>query len=93
MARLATFGNTDRDVQTRRIQDIQDTEVVIRDAAIREGNYGEYVVMSIVIEGGEIVPVLSGAMFVVDAIKDVISKKAFPVEAKFTQRGRSWIFE
>lgn len=93
MPRLGDYGLMDRDSEALHIQDIEGQEVIIQGVDILEGQHGDYVMMSVVVEGGEIVKVMSGGMYVVDALKDAIVKKAFPVETRFEKRGRAWIFD
>jgi len=93
MARLGDYGLKDRESEALRIDDIEGQEVIIQGVDVLEGQYGDFCIMSVVVEGGEIVKVMSGGMFVVDALKDAIAKEAFPVEAKFYKRGRAWIFD
>ena len=93
MPRLTDYGSRDRDAVTLRLEDLGKEDVQIMNGDIRAGNWGDFAVLDCMKEGGEIVTVVTGALFVVDALKDVIEQQAFPVTAKFAKRGRTWIFE
>ena len=93
MARLADYGIRDRDAVTLRLEDLEGEEVKIMGAEIRDGNWGDFAVMDVMKEDAEVVTVVTGAIFVIDALKDATVKKAFPLDARFFKRGRTWIFE
>lgn len=93
MPRLAEYGLRDRDAVTLRLEDIVGLEVKIMGADFREGNWGDFAVMDVMNPDSEVVTVVTGAIFVIDALKDATAKKAFPLDARFMKRGRTWIFE
>jgi len=92
MGNLNDYGLKDRDTETLRLEDIAGENVVIQGCDIREGNWGDFAIMSVLRDSGELVPVISGGVFVVDALKDCIAKGGFPVDVCFEKRGRTWIF-
>ncbi len=76
-----------------RIEDIQDVPVTITGVRFNSGQYGPYAVMTVVKEGGEILDVMTSAMLVLDALENATVQEAFPVEAMFTLKGRTWTIE
>jgi len=93
MSRLATHLPPGTQVPPLRLGNIADQEVTITDAKIQTGNYGDYAVMTVVDENGEIVKVITGAELPMDALRSVIETDSFPVQACFTLRGRMWFIE
>ena len=93
MPRLSAYGTKDRDTTTLRLEDIAGDEVIIRDCDIRTGNFGDFAVITVERDQGELIPVVTGGLFVVDALKDAMAKDAFPVNVRFFRRGRTWMFE
>jgi len=90
---LKDYGTKDRDATTLRLDDIAGEQVTINDAELREGNFGTFAVLSLIRESGELATVITGGLFVLDAIKDVMGQDGFPVTATFFRRGRTWLFE
>ena len=93
MARLANYGTMNRDMETKRLEDIEGKEVVIQGAKTAPGKWGDYVLMEVVDPSGEVLTIITGAQFVVDAVKDALAKKELPLNAKFFRKGRTWLFE
>jgi len=93
MRRLGDYGVKNRDTETLRIEDLGNEEVTIQSAEVLTGQYGDYVVMQVIMDSGEMKPVMSGGIFVVDAVTDALQQGAFPLLATFSKRGRSWLFE
>jgi len=91
--RLAQYGTIDRNAIAERLDDIADREVTILGFRVAEGDFGEYAFVDITDESGEKHTVMTGASFVLDALKDAQAKKAFPLNARFTKKGRTWVFE
>jgi len=93
MSRLTEYGTLDRTQTTEALDDVLGLELSITSAELREGNYGEYITFDAVDTRGRTHTVSTGAFLVVDALRDVIQKQAFPVEARFVKRGRTYRFE
>jgi hypothetical protein len=93
VSRLATFGTKQKDApKYLSLEEIADKDVTIISVAGLKGDFGNYVVMNIEVDG-EVAQVRTGASFVVDALMDADAQKAFPVVAKFHKTGRLWRFE
>jgi len=93
MPRLADYGTKDRDAVTLRLEDLGADEVIIQGCDIRQGNWGDFAVLDVLKDTGELVTVITGSLFVLDALKDAIKEEAFPVSVKFFKKGRTWLFE
>lgn len=92
MARLADFGKIDRGAVSEPIDSVLGLELTIEHAEVRKGNYGEFVLMTCVDKRGTTHHVSTGAFLIVDAIKDALDQDAFPLNARFEKRGRTYIF-
>lgn len=75
----------------QRLDDIQDTPVTVSDVTWHRGNFGEYAIMRIITPEGETFDVMTSAMLVLDALKHAEEEEAFPCDATFTRKGRTWI--
>jgi len=72
---------------------IRDVDVVVESYEQREGDYGAYAVMDVEMPSGEMVLVQTGANLVMDALHHAQEANDFPVEARFTKSGRTWLIE
>ena len=93
MGRLSEYGTLDRTERALRLDEIADQDVTITDFRLAEGDFGEYAFINVTTETGENVTVITGGMFVIDALKDAKAQKAFPLQAKFHRSGRAWVFD
>ena len=92
-ARLAAYGKLDRSATAMRLDDIADQEVTITGFRVVPGKFGDFAFIDVVDANGEERLVMSGGMFVLDALIDAKDGNAFPVRARFVKKGRAWIFE
>jgi hypothetical protein len=93
MARLSEFGTIDRSMRGKRLEDVAGIELVITDFRLTKGSFGEYAFVDCQDVDGEKFTLVTGATFVLDALKDAKTKNALPVTAKFVKSGRAWMFE
>jgi len=93
MNRLLDYAEKQAEGLPLRLQDIQDKPVTIQSVRFNSGKFGPYAVMTIVTADGEVIDVMTSAMLVVDALEHVETEGTYPVEAKFTLKGRTWIIE
>ncbi|MBU1173026.1 MAG: hypothetical protein KKD44_25980 [Proteobacteria bacterium] len=90
--RLAQYGSLHKekpDFDT--LDDIQGHDVLVTGVEWFEGDFGQYVIMSVV-DGDDEIKVRTGAMLVVDALTDAEANDAFPLAVTFKRRGRTWRF-
>lgn len=92
LKRLAKLGNKDRDIVADKIKDWLDHELVITSAHFKEGEHGEFAVFLATDENEHDHVFVSGAMFVVDALREAIEGNLFPLAAKFYMRGNTVLF-
>ena len=92
-ARLSGYGKLDRSATAMRLEDNAEQEVTITGFRVVPGKFGDFAFIDVVDSNGEEKLVMSGGMFVLDALIDAKNAGAFPVLAKFTKKGRAWIFE
>ena len=90
--RLVGFGKLNRDMATKHVDDLIGIELSIRSVSFKAGEHGEFAVFEAVDEKGERHTVVSGAGFVMDALKDAAEKEAFPIAVKFHMSGRTVLF-
>ena len=76
-----------------RLGDIEGQEVVIQSVEFSSGNFGPYMIMKVIVKGGEVLDVMTGANLVVDAIENAVGADSLPCEAKFYRRGNCWLIE
>jgi len=93
MGRLSEFGTLDRSGRALRLDDIAGQEVTVCSFRLVEGQFGEYAFMDCTNEKDELLHVVTGAMFVLDALKDAQAKGALPINAMFVKSGRSWMIK
>jgi hypothetical protein len=93
MARLSEYGTIDRSTRGKRLEDVAGIELVITDFRLAKGSFGEYAFVDCQDVGGEKFTLVTGATFVLDALKDAKAKGGLPVSAKFVKSGRAWVFE
>jgi len=91
MARLADYLPATASQQALRLDDIVDKEVTVIDFRLATGSYGEYAFVDVAIPGKGTVPVITGATFVISALKAAKEANVLPIPAKFVKRGRTWI--
>ena len=73
-----------------RLDDIAEMPVTIQGVRFNTGQFGVYAVMTIVKPDGEILDVMTSAMLVIDALEHALDEEAFPAEATFNRKGRTW---
>ena len=76
-----------------RIQDIAGIPVTITGVRFNTGQFGPYAVMTVVKDGGETFDVMTSAMLVLDALEHASVAEAFPVEATFSLKGKTWVID
>ena len=91
--RLGDYAKLQYDGPVGHVSDILDRDVTIESASVVQGRFGKYVMMEVVGEGGEVMPIRSTGMIIVDAIERAIEGNAFPVQARFTKDGDTYRIE
>jgi len=90
--RLVDYGHLHKDAPDyNRLDDIAGRDVVIQEVDWFEGDFGAYVIMT-VLDEDEPVKVRTGAKLVLDALADAEANEAFPLLVCFQRRGRTWRF-
>ena len=91
--RLGDYAKLQYDGPVGHVSDILDRDVTIESASVVQGRFGKYVMMEVVGEAGEVMPIRSTGMIIVDAIQRAIEGNAFPVQARFTKDGDTYRIE
>ena len=92
LKRLSEYGQLHKEAPDfLRLEDVAGRDIVITEVQWYEGDFGPYVVMTVVDED-ETVKVRTGATLVLDALADAEANNAFPLVARFRRRGRTWRF-
>ena len=89
--RLSAYGTIDG--LAKRLDDIAGVEVTILELEWKTGDWGEYVLIKVTDENGELMTVATSGFLVRDALHDAEDKQALPLVATFTKSGRTWVFE
>ena len=93
MRRLGEFASDAMQGDLEGLDDIVGQNVTIHSARIAEGKYGDFAIMRVEDVQGITHDVGSSAMFVLTALRQAIASNAFPIQAKFYRRNRTWVFE
>ena len=93
MARLVDHALKQAEGVPLRLENIEGQEVTIQSVEFSSGSFGPYMTMQVIVEGGEVLDVMTGAKLVLDAIENAVDADALPCEAKFVRRGRTWLVE
>jgi len=91
--RLVDYADRQLEGKPLRLDDIAGTEVTVQGVAFGSGDYGEYALLDVVNEAGELLTIQTSAFLVLDALKHALDANEFPVVATFRKRGRPWIIE
>lgn len=93
MARLSEYKRFDESKQFERLDDVADREMTLLSWVYQEGNYGEYAVLSLQDEAGNLHIVATGAKVVLDTLHQVQDFPPDGLQVKFTKKGRYWTVE
>ena len=93
MARLVDHAVKQAEGVPLRLDNIEGQEVVVQSVEFSSGSFGAYMTMKVVVEGGEVLDIMTGEKLVVDAIENAVDADDLPCEAKFVRRGRTWLVE
>ena len=93
MGRLTDYLPITASQQALRLDDILGQEVTVVDFRLATGSYGEYAFVDVGVPDRGTVSVMTGAAFVISALKAAKAANALPIPAKFVKRGRTWIVE
>lgn len=93
MSRLGEYGPVEMQGDLEALDDIAGVEVTIDRVRFAEGKFGEFAIMTCFDAERRGHEVGTSAMFVLQALHNVVDRKALPVQATFTRRGRTWVFE
>lgn len=91
MPSLKSFARKQSEGGPLRLGDIEELPVTITGVEFRDGDFGHYALMQVVTAAGEHLEVMTGASLVVDALENAEETKAFPCEAVFVKKGRTWL--
>jgi hypothetical protein len=91
--RLSGYGKLDRNATAARLDDIAGQEVTVTGFRVAPGKYGDFAFLDVVLATGESLLVMSGGMFVLDALIDAKNADAFPLQVSFHKKGKAWMFE
>ncbi len=93
MAKLADFGNMAEAKTLTSMSDIADEPVSVLGFTLARGEHGVYVTMKIKRSNAEVCTVRTASAAIIQALKEVKAKNAFPVEATFVLHGKTWLCE
>ena len=93
MPSLKSYALKQAEGGPQRLGDIEGQAVTITSVEFRDGDFGHYALMMVVLDSGEHVEVMTGAALVVDALENAEEVKAFPLRAMFVRKGRSWLVD
>ena len=91
--RLVDYADKQLEGKPLRLDDIAGQEVTVKGAAFGHGDYGDYALIDVVNEEGELLTVQTSAFLVLDALTHALENEGFPLVATFRKRGRPWIIE
>lgn len=89
--RLEDYAERQKQGVPQNLDLILNDPVTVESVEFRNGDYGEYAVLDAVMNTGEVVRVQTGAMLIMDALRNAQAAGAFPVEATFTKEGRLYL--
>ncbi len=94
VTKLSSFFNSDQYTEDlSKMDDILEMVVTIHGVSWRKGQTGEYAVMTVVIdETGAEIKVSCGGIAICDALRAAEQQRAFPFQAKVSQKGRMYLF-
>jgi len=93
MPSLKSYALKQAEGGPQRLGDIEGQVVTITSVEFRDGDFGHYALMMVVLPTGEHVEVMTGAALVVDALENAEEVKGFPCKAVFVRKGRSWLVD
>ena len=91
MSKLQDYAEKQKQGVPNKLDSIEGQPVTVNSVSFNTGRFGTYAVMQVAINGGEVVPIMTGATLVIDALQHAYAEEAFPLEATFTRKGRVWI--
>jgi len=98
MSRLVDHAVKQAEGVPLRLPDVEGQEITILGVEFSSGSFGSYVIMRCQGSDGEEFDLMTGAKLVVDALEHASEQEdtdgnctAFPCEAIFTEKGRTWI--
>lgn len=93
MSRLMDYADKGMLEQSSRLDDIAGQEVTIAAIRFATAQFGEIAFIDVQTGDGSKTTVMTGAMFVLPALHKALEAAALPVQAVFSKKGRTWIFE
>jgi len=98
MARLVNHAVKQAEGVPLRLPDVAGQELTILSVEFSSGSFGPYAIMRCQGSDGEEFDLMTGAKLVIDALEHATEQvdkdgncTAFPCEAIFTEKGRTWI--
>jgi len=89
--RLVNFAERQQAGVPNSLDVILGDALTVESVEFRNGDYGEYAVMDVTVETGEILRIQTGAMLILDALHNAAVADAFPLEATFVKEGRLYL--
>ena len=93
MPRLSDFAKLQAEGKPYNLDSIAGQDVTITDIGWATGKYGEYVLLTVVDENGEIQNVRSTGFLILDAVRNLQAEGALPCPARFVKNGNTWTVE
>ena len=91
--RMAIYATKQLPSDYHKLEEIKDQEVLINGGRTGKGKFGDFAVIEVVLESGEVQEFMTSGFLVIDAIQNAAAADAFPLAAKFTRTGRVWRIE
>jgi hypothetical protein len=89
MNKLAKFGQFEGLENVKHVDDIIDQPLTVNDFRLANGRQGTYAFIECVTKDGEVINLMCGGAFVLEALIKAKEAKAFPCEATFYRKGRA----
>lgn len=93
MPRLVDHAKRQLEGLPGRLDDIAEQEVSVVNVRWMQGNFGPYSIIQVVDSNGETQEIMTGAFLIMDALENADKERAFPLQAKFIKKGRTWTIE
>ncbi len=89
--RLSSFGDIQTQSDILTIDQVEGEDLTIKSYVTAKGSFGYYAIMHVTRADGSEASVSTGAKLIMTALKEAKDAGAFPVEAQFVKRNKTWI--
>lgn len=89
--RLSDFGDIQAKSDILTIDQVEGEDLTIDSYVTAKGSFGLYAIMHVTRADGSKVSVSTGASLIMKALKEAKDVNAFPIQAQFARRNKTWI--